>query len=212
MTSFTGLYSAVELSSSEKGLLENILQEYAENFEGLKDDLKALISITSEVKAITHQAALLHGERIKKAQKILLSYRDGAFTAWLTAAYGNRQTPYNFLQYYEFYEAMPKTLRSKIELMPRQAIYTLASRDGSSEQKIEIIQNYKGQTKDELLQLIREVFPLALQDKRRQKDAEAAIQALKRALGLLAKPRMKITQTEKENIRQLLHQMQTLVR
>ena len=101
----------------------------------LSNDLNHLISLTSEVKAINNQAALLHGERIKKAHQILTRYRDGAFTAWLMAAYGNRQTPYNLMQYYEFCEAMPKQLASKIELMPRQAIYVFASREGEPRKK-----------------------------------------------------------------------------
>ena len=77
----------------------------------------------------------MHGERIKKAQEILKSYRDGAFTAWLLAAYGNRQTPYNFLQYYELYTALSPGLHSQLEAMPRHAVYVLASRSGELTQK-----------------------------------------------------------------------------
>lgn len=66
-------------------------------------DLAELSLITSEVKAINNQAAILHGERIKKAQTLLKSYQEGAFSAWLNATYGNRQTPYNLMQYYEFF-------------------------------------------------------------------------------------------------------------
>src|ERR1700722_6957717 len=121
LSSFTGLFSISELSEAEKSELENLLEIYAadSDHENLSEDLNALIAITSEVKAINNQAALLHGERIKKAHTILTRYRDGAFTAWMISAYGNRQTPYNLMQYYDFCEAMPKTLRFQIELMPR---------------------------------------------------------------------------------------------
>src|SRR6185437_5934673 len=107
LSSFSGVFSIADLSNHEKSSIETILKDYAIDPENLDDDLAHLISITSEVKAINNQAALLHGERIKKAHTILTRYRDGAFTAWLIAAYGNRQTPYNFLQYFEFCEAMP---------------------------------------------------------------------------------------------------------
>src|ERR1700677_3684402 len=83
LSSFSGVFRVMPLNDQEK------------------EDLEALTAITSEVKAITNQAVILHGERIKRAQEILKKYRDGAFTAWLFATYGNRQTPYNFLQYYE---------------------------------------------------------------------------------------------------------------
>lgn len=160
LTSFSGIFSVADLNDHEKGVLESILESYKSGHEDVGADLTSLISLTSEVKAINNQAAILHGERIKKAQAILKQYKEGAFSAWLIAAYGNRQTPYNFLQYYEFCEAMPKTLRPQIETMPRQAIYTLASREGSVSQKQKIIEDYKGQTKHELLILIRDVFPL----------------------------------------------------
>lgn len=47
------------------------------------------------------------------------------------AAYGNRQTPYNLMQYYEFCEAMPKHLRPQIELMPRQNVKRLTGQNHS---------------------------------------------------------------------------------
>ena len=67
--------------------------------------------------------------------------------------------PYNLMQYYEFCEAMPRQLRPQIELMPRQAIYVLATRTGSSRQKQKIIENYRGETKAEMFTLIRQIFP-----------------------------------------------------
>ena len=106
-------------------------------------------------------------------------YRDGAFTAWLIAAYGNRQTPYNLMQYYEFCEAMPKQLRPQIELMPRQAIYVLATRAGSIKQKQGIVENYQGETKAEMLALIRQAFPLDHGDKRKQKFGPLLLQSFR---------------------------------
>lgn len=182
LTSFSGVFHIVELQDKEKEVIENIVKNYAaeETLTSAAHDLSRLLSLTSEVKAINNQAALLHGERIKQAHKILIHYREGAFTAWLMAAYGNRQTPYNFLQYYEFCEAMPKELRPQIEIIPRQAIYVLASRSGDLEKKQKIVENYEGETKKELLELIREQFPLQETDRRQVSQTSTFLQELRR--------------------------------
>lgn len=211
LTSFAGIFSLSELSSNEKASIEEILKAHAKGKENLDEDLSSLIYLTSEIKAINNQAAILHGERIKKAHNILTRYRDGAFTAWLIAAYGNRQTPYNFLQYFEFYESLPKNLRPQIEAMPRQAIYTLASREGPFEKKQRIVENYNGETKTELLSLIREVFPLDYEDRRRQDFGEAAIQNLQRLHSILRSRRATLTKTQKNAICKLLESLNQIV-
>ncbi len=200
LSGFAGVFGMSELSPHEKDLLETILNEYAHGDENIPKDFKSLLSITSEVKAINNQAALLHGERIKRAQNILKQYRDGAFTSWLMATYGNRQTPYNFLQYFEFYESLSSPLRQQIETMPRQAVYTLASRDGDLKEKHEIVQQYQGQSKDELLKMIRERFPLSDQDQRRRKQGELALHLLKRVLNLLSEKKARVTKRQKTQI------------
>lgn len=204
LTSFTGVFGTSEINESEKGILEAILREYSSGKENYTTDLKSLISITSEVKAINNQAALLHGERIKRAQEILKKYKDGAFTTWLIAAYGNRQTPYNFLQYYEFYTLMPKVLRPQVESMPRQAIYTLASREGPLDKKKQIVESYQGETKTEVLTLIRETFPLNGEDKRKENKGETTIISLTRILSQLNRSRFSLTKTQKKAIIELL--------
>lgn len=212
LTSFSGVFSITELSLNEKAVIETILKEYAKDNEtNFSHDLSNLLTITSEVKAINNQAALLHGERIKKAHTILTSYRDGAFTAWLLAAYGNRQTPYNLMQYYEFYEAMPKLLRPQIELMPRQAIYTLASRKGPLEKKQNIVENYKGETKAELLSLIRSTFPLDMDDDRRQNIGEMATLTLKRFFRDLKRQPLCLSTSQKNAITTMLQEILNMV-
>src|SRR3990167_2155551 len=143
-SSFSGIFKVSALSLKESENLFALLNQYSEEGCSIETDLTQLSALTAEVKAINTQALLLHGERIKKAQILLKSYRDGAFSAWLIATYGNRQTPYNFLQYYELYTALPHILHSKLEEMPRQVIYALASRSGSLNVKEEIIKNYRG--------------------------------------------------------------------
>jgi len=212
LSSFSGVFRVTALNDSEKAELETILTSFRTSEEqSIEADLKALAGITSEVKAITNQAVILHGERIKRAQDILKKYRDGAFTAWLFTTYGNRQTPYNFLQYYEFYTTMPEALHVKIDQMPRQAVYSLASRQGSIEKKEAIVRNYNGQAKQELLQLIRIEFPLAEEDKRHPNYAAHAIAFLKRAREMMKNSLCVPSEEEKKQLKTLLTQVTTLL-
>ncbi|MCB1112750.1 MAG: CT583 family protein [Chlamydiales bacterium] len=211
LSGFSGIFSIQDLSDREKNTIETILQEYSEGHENISMDLRSLISITSEVKAINNQAAVLHGERIKKAHGILTRYRDGAFTAWLMATYGNRQTPYNFMQYYEFCEELPKQLKPQLEQMPRQAIYTLASRDGPFDKKQELVESYNGETKQELLTKIRDLFPLDEDDKRRQNMGDNAIKGLKKIRSLVNKRGARINKKQKEEIRTIIREIEELI-
>lgn len=212
LSSFSGIFRMSALNEKEKLDLETILKNFRfnESYE-VDSDLKALMAITSEVKAITNQAVILHGERIKRAQEILKKYKDGAFTAWLFTTYGNRQTPYNFLQYYEFYTLIPQTLHTKLDQMPRQAVYSLASRAGSLEKKEEIVKNYNGQPKQELLSLIRLEFPLPEEDKRLPHFSQHAIGFLKRAREMLKNPLCSPREEEKRQIQNLVAQIQSLI-
>lgn len=207
LTSFSGVFSISDLSEGEKNQLSELLMTFSNEDSDVQQDLQALISLTSEVKAINNQAAILHGERIKKAQKILTQYRDGAFTAWLISTYGNRQTPYNLMQYYEFYEAIPKNLRPQIELMPRQVVYVLASRPGEFEMKRQIVERYQGETKNEMLALIRSTFPLAEQDKRKAKSELAFLQNLEKLCKQLKQERCRFSSKQKTEIRDYLNQL-----
>ena len=182
LTSFSGMFGTSELSEGEKLELSDLLQRFSNEDCDTERDLKDLSSITIEVKATNNQAALLHGERIKKAQSLLKSYQEGAFTAWLMRVYGNRQTPYNFLQYYEFYLAISKELHPIIESMPRQVVYTLASRDGTIEKKEMVVKTAPGKTKQELLSHIRQTFPLSRHDKRASSSFFSLLNLLQKAL------------------------------
>ena len=212
LSSFSGIFRVSALNEKEKTDLETILKNFrlSDSYD-VDFDLKALMAITSEVKAITNQAVILHGERIKKAQDILKKYRDGAFTAWLFTTYGNRQTPYNFLQYYEFYTVIPQALHGKLDQMPRQAVYSLASRSGPLEKKEAIVKTYTGQPKQELLNLIRLEFPLPEDDKRSPHFSSHAINFLKRARDMLKNPLSRLQDDEKRQIKSLLSQIQSLI-
>lgn len=167
LSSFEGIFNSSELTDEEKDQLKSILDLYQTKGTSTSADFTQLCNLTVEVKAITKQAILLHGERIQKVQQLLKSYQDGAFSAWLKHTYGNRQTPYNLLLYYEFYNQLPISLRPKLDHLPKQAVYTLASRKGALDTKIQIIESYNGQSKQQILELIRRKFPLAEDDARR---------------------------------------------
>jgi hypothetical protein len=204
VSNLSGIFKITDLSEVERNELKEILFEYNEESETIDQDLTDLMQITSEVKAINNQAIILHGERIKKAQTILKRYKDGAFTAWLITTYGNRQTPYNFLQYYDFYKNLTPYLREKISEMPKQAIYTLASREGSIEKKQELVETYQGESKKDVLDKIRAAFPLDLKDKRQSNLPVMVIKALERVLKQTQTDRFSPSKEEKEQIEQML--------
>jgi len=210
-TSFSGLFTVQDLKEAEKEQLEFLLKTHAPDGVASQADLMALISLTCEIKAIDNQAILLHGERISKAHRILTAYREGAFSSWLMMAYGNRQTPYNFFYYYRFYETMPQELKARMEEMPRQAIYSLASREGSLDQKQQIVINYAGETKNELLNTIREAFPLAKKDKRKVDLSEQAMRDLQKIIHTLQRPGMQATREQKSSMAALLATLRQLV-
>lgn len=209
LSSFSGVFRVTPLSAKEQEEIRSILTEFREK-EEIEEDFHSLISLTCEVKAINNQAAILHGERIKKAQAILKNYRDGAFSAWLITIYGNRQTPYNFLQYYDLFCALPQLLHVKLDEMPRQAVYTLASRNGPLEKKEEIIRNYQGEPKQELLTLIRDTFPLSKEDKRRADLASLTISTLSRLEATLKSSDFIPTPKQKKIIVELLKSIRSL--
>lgn len=211
LSSFAGVFQVTPMSESETATLETLLTKYKTDDTNVAEDLKKLKAITSEVKAINNQAVILHGERIKRAQELFKKYQDGAFSTWLLKTYGNRQTPYNFLQYYELYSAMPKQTRSIIDEMPRQAIYSLSSRSIPQEQKVAFIEKYKGETKSELLERLRESFPLPKKDKRNSNKVKAATDLLKKALKTVQDDLFRPTTQQREEIQKILDEIKSSI-
>jgi len=211
LSSFAGIFQRVALSGREKNSLERIFLQYGSEGENFKADLEALTQVTSEVKAIDAQSVILHGERIKKAGTILKNYRTGAFTSWLLITYGNRQTPYNFLLYYELYEQLSKENRLKVEKMPKQAVYTLAAREGALKDKEQMISAFAGESKQELLLRIREKFPLPSGDRRTSDCGESALKVLSRLHRDLILNRGKLAPEQKKSLSSWLFQLQHLL-
>ncbi len=201
---FSGVFKVLPLGQSEEEELSHILSTNNPEELDITGDLAELTKITAEVKAINSQAIILHGERIKKAQTLLKRYKEGAFTSWLVRTYGNRQTPYNFLQYYDFYTSLSEALREKMMDMPKQAIYTLASRSGDLTQKKSFVKEYKGETKRTLLAKIREIFPLPKDDKRVENISDKVITTLYRLLEDIEGKEWSPSQYEVKSIQHLL--------
>lgn len=211
LTSFSGVFSQVELTELQKNSIEALLKSYAAEKANIAADYHMLLSLTGEIKAIDNQALLLHGERIAKAQNILMPYKEGAFTAWLKVAYGNRQTPYNFLHYYFFHEQISKELKARLSLMPRQAVYTLASREGPIKQKEAFIANYAGETKEELLKAIRRTFPLVEKDKRARDVTAQLIKTFEKITLEVQEHILQLSPADKEKLRQAVSKIQHLL-
>jgi len=212
LSSFSGVFRIVDLSQQENSQIQAILKEYKKDDQVIDQDLEQIKRITSEVKAINNQAIMLHGERIKKAQSILKEYHDGAFTAWLIATYGNRQTPYNFLQYYDFYTTLDQNLQKQVDCMPKQVIYTLATRNASYEKKKQFIQEYEGQTRDELIGKMRTNFALDEKDKRRAvTPQEKYVQRLEQLLQTAKKRSFSPSIEDKKTISLLLDQIRLVL-
>jgi hypothetical protein len=107
---------------------------------------------------------------------------------------------------------MPKELLPKIDGMPRQAIYTLASRAGEIDQKVSVIKNYAGESKEEILNIIRKEFPLDRDDKRLPNIANQSISSLIRLKDLLNHSLFDPSEKQKVKISQLIEEIQTLLK
>lgn len=212
LTSFSGAFQVNPISDNERVSLQTLLEKYQNEGSNISEDLNFLSTITSEVKAISNQAVILHGERIKRAQELFKKYRDGAFSNWLLKTYGNRQTPYNFMQYYELYTALPKKLQGIVDEMPRQAIYSLSSRSASQNKKEAFVKEYKGESKTELLEKLRSSFPLPKQDKRNPNKTKSVFDHLKRAMKVMKEDRFIPSNEEKMELKGLVKEIEVLLK
>lgn len=161
-TQSIGISLNAELTQSEKIAIQKILAD--DYLPGkipeshVEQHVQQLTRITMQIKSIRVQSALLHGERIKEAQNLLANYKEGAFSKWLMSVYGNRQSPYNMLRFYEFHQSASKETRPLIESAPKKAIYLLASCKADQNTKLDFIQKHATASQSDLVLLIRETF------------------------------------------------------
>lgn len=204
---------SIELSDQEKISIQQILvDDYMPGTiseDVVSQHIEQLTSITKQIKCIAAQSILLHGERIKQAQELLANYREGAFTKWLMNTYGNRQTPYSMLRYYEFYQRSPKEFRSIIESTPKKCVYLLASRDGDHIKKLELIKEHGKSPQSDLLLLIQTTFPTNESDKRRPLNV-STIESMGKLCKKLESRSKYITEKDRQEIRKLIDRLQKL--
>lgn len=205
MSGFRGMFGERELSSYEEERIEHILRDHVGEAQEdqVEEDCRSLFRITSEIKAISNQSILLHGERIKRAQDILKSYKDGAFSEWLLATYGNRQTPYSMLQYFELYSSLPHKEKPLIENLPKKAAYVLAAREGPLEEKVELLKGYKGERQQEMLLRIREAFPKDSSDRRSRSPSLSLLHELERCVARCEERHHIFSVEERKRLQQL---------
>lgn len=159
---------STELSEQEKMSIRNLFVDRGTRLDDVVSrHCEQLTDITKQIKCISAQSVLLHGERIKQAQDLLANYREGTFTKWLMITYGNRQTPYNMLRYYEFYQGADKTFQTIIEAAPKKCVYLLASRKGNDLDKLDLIKEHGKSPQSDLLLLIQKTFPTQESDGRK---------------------------------------------
>lgn len=206
-----------ELSRREENSLQLILHEFFNpgemQEEEVAEDFLSLKAISSEIKNIHAQSILLHGERIRRAQEVLIKYREGAFSAWLIQTYGNRQTPYSILQYCDLYHDLPTPdLKKKLAEIPRKAAYTLASRSGDLALKKRILKEHADQGQKELIMIIQEAFPLPQGDRRQRKEANmATLDSMFRGVETLLNRKSSLTQEHKERLKKLVGEIETVL-
>lgn len=165
-SNFNGLFGQYNLTEEERLSIVTLLKssQLPSRSSASKDflfDCQKLQEITANLKGIKAQSILLQGEQLAQAQKLLKNYREGVFSRWLIATYGNRQTPYSILQYYEFHQKLTDPQQKKIEKMPKKAAYTLASREAPLEKKVALLEKYnpKLDKPADIILLVQENFP-----------------------------------------------------
>lgn len=215
--SFTSVFDPRPLDLSEEKVIDQILEENSINGKLTSEEQilnsKNLKQITSEIKAIGRQGAVLMGERVFKAREILKSYRERAFTRWLENAFGNRRSGYNVLSYYEFHQKLQeKDLQESFRKIPQRIAYMLASRDADLEAKKEFIREYHGVNHAVAAQLIQEKFPLSSSDQRAERASiEFLINEIKVAIKKLSRRKSSLAESNINDISALKEMLELIL-
>jgi len=207
------IHISIDLTDKEQQAIQKILVDAYQPSSILESQVslhvEQLINITKQIKNISAQSVLLHGERIKQAQELLSNYREGAFSKWLMNTYGNRQTPYSMLGYYEFHTKAPNDCKSLIESAPKKAVYLLASRIGDENKKFEIIQKHSTASQSDLLLLIQSAFPM--QNPSRKKPLNTlTIESIEKLCIKLQSRSKHLSENDREGIKKLIERLQII--
>lgn len=208
-----GIPVTVDLTNEEKVFIQKLLiddfQPGRLSEKAVEQHVEQLTTLTKQIKSISAQSVLLHGERIKQAQDLLKDYREGCFSKWLMKIYGNRQTPYSMLRFYEFYQSAPQETRPIIETMPKKAVYLLASRAGDQQKKLDIVRNHSKSSQSDLVLLIQDTFPVETNNTRKPLNM-TTLSVIEKACQKLEKRSKYLSDEDRSNIQQLIQRLQNL--
>jgi len=185
--SFRSLFESQDLGIEEK---QNIRSLFAEKLQGsVAEDLEEIFRLTSELKSLQKQAILLVGERVYRVREIFKKYGEerGAFTLWLKKTFSSKKTAYNALSFYELYRHLPtEKLREQFKQMPAKASYILASRKGDFSAKLAVIDQYRGEKQEQLIERIISRFPVEIGDRRSSKTlTQKSLEEIERHVAFL---------------------------
>lgn len=208
-------FIAASLSKEEDNAIQLLLyDEFTPNNEEsvIAVDYKTLSILTQQIHAIDRQSILLHGERIQGAQDLLKKYKEGSFTSWLLLTYGNRQTPYRMLRFYELFQEIERKDRPLLEKMPKKAAYSLAMRDGDLNKKIEIIRDHYHEEPAQILQAIRAILPLSEGDRRvkHKCNDEVILRTIEDGIRTLKKRKNELSDSTKKKLMALGREIEAL--
>jgi len=214
---FRELFQVRPLDDEEGRAIERLLVESFQPGRGgeaqVALDVQGLKSLTAEIRAIGRQGVYLIGERVHKARELLKAYGERTFSKWLDLTFGNRRTPYTYLSYFEFHEALPsEELRSQLKKLPLKAAYVLAEREGAIDSKIDLLKGYAGETQRDLLLLIRDRFPTSIDDRRSRRTANQQLISRMADLGdLLVLRQEQLRPDDRQRLQVLLTKLQSLI-
>lgn len=209
--SFNEMFEVKDLSEKEKLHLNVLIKtEEGDEIQASKDAVK-LTQITKEIKAIGKQSAILLGERIAHAKKVLQNYKDRTFRDWLIFTFGSAGTGYNILSYYNFYMALPSLdLKNKLKDMPKKAAYLLAQRDADLNKKQEIVDKHYNEKTLSLIDKINSFFPIAAKRSTRV-YAKKHLSQIEKSIHYLKKEVTKWKKKDKAKIQELKALLEELI-
>lgn len=209
--SFNEMFEVKDLSEKEKLHLNILLKNEEENEVQASKDAKELVQITKEIKAIGKQSAILLGERIAHAKKVLQNYKDRTFRDWLIFTFGSIATGYNVLSYYNFYTSLPSLdLKNKLKEMPKKAAYLLAQREADLDKKKEIVDKHYHEKAIEIIDKIKKFFPTAVKKPKRV-YAKKHLSQIEKSLNYLKNEVMNWKKKDKAKIIELKAMLEDLI-
>lgn len=148
-----------------------LVKEEKQELGWLERDLEKIIKLSKECHSVQKQGVILLGEKISQAKSIFSIYSSSKplFSFWVRKTFSSEKTAYNALAYFEFYtEISNEETKEKLKKMPLKAGYALASRKGSLDDKLKIVDLMYHENSEEILLEIQQRIPMPLKDGRKK--------------------------------------------